>query len=162
MNLEKLLENTFKCAYWDKYKEDLEKEDYDSTLKNLNDIKERICLFAPNRKDLHNAINENIDVDYIKQMIEHNAIEPQYIFKLIVYIVEKIKEFDCIANEGFHEAWKAKTCLALEEKGKLSEVFPDFFKECFFRIEKIEYEIECFKKTEIYAAMKRKIEEKNN
>ena len=84
MNLEKLLENTFKCAYWDKYKEDLEKEDYDSTLKNLNDIKERICLFAPNRKDLHNAINENIDVDYIKQMIEHNAIEPQYIFKLIV------------------------------------------------------------------------------
>ena len=80
-----------KLIFWDDLQDDIKEEKYDKLLKVLNDIKTRICDLIPNRKDLHKNISDTIDTELIKQMIKHNAIDNNYIFNIIQFIITQLK-----------------------------------------------------------------------
>ena len=74
----KSLEERIRAAmietYWEGISTDISNNNFDSTVQIITEIRDRICMFAPSRNDLHHKIHENIDIDYIEQMIKHNAI----------------------------------------------------------------------------------------
>ena len=149
-------------AYWDEVRDDISLNNFDSTLSIINEIRDRICLFAPTRNDLHHEIHENIDVDYMKQMIDHNAITPEYIYKVVNYIISQIKRFGALQDEPWNEVWREQINKRLSDSEPLKTFFPIFFHECFHRIEKIEQEIKLFKESDIYKEIKRRNDEKLN
>ena len=159
-NLKEKIETVMKRAYWDKLKEDIENNNFDSTLKILEEIRDRFCLITPNRPDIQAEIHENIDIKFIDQKIKHNAMEPQDIQNIILFIVKKITDYGTLADEQWNEIWKTQIEVFFNRKEPLSEIFPKFFKEALHRLAKIENEIESFKQSELYKEIVRKRKEK--
>ena len=61
---------------------------------------------VPNRLDLHEDLYEHIDTRLLQQMLEHDAVDSNYIFNLIQYIIDKLKNFDSIEDEPYYEIWR--------------------------------------------------------
>ena len=83
-------------------------------------------MFAPSRNDLHHKIHENIDIDYIEQMIKHNAISGDYIYNIVNYIITQIKTFGTIQDEMWNEVWKEQINKRLQENEDLKTFFRFF------------------------------------
>ncbi len=139
-----------KKAYWDKLKQDIESNNYDSTLLLLDEIKDRLCMLTPNRHDVHHEIHEKIDTKFIDQKIKHNAMEQMDIYNIIMFIIKKITDYGTLADEPWNEIWKTQIEVYFNRGETLAEIFPKFFKEAMHRIEKVESEMNAFKESEIY------------
>ena len=150
MNLEEQIREAMIKCFWDGISEDISNNNFDSTLDILIEIRDRICLFAPSRKDLHAEIHENLDIDYIRQMINNDAISPEYIQGIVNYIINQIKQFGSLHDEPWNEIWRTKMAVRMERGEKLETFFPVFFNEALHRIELIEEGIKEFKQSEIY------------
>lgn len=143
-----------KLIFWDDLQDDIKEEKYDKLLKVLNDIKTRICDLIPNRKDLHKNISDTIDTELIKQMIKHNAIDNNYIFNIIQFIITQLKELDTLRDEPFYEIWREQTNRKLmSDEPKLHIILPIFLRETFHRIDKIAFEIAAFKESNLYKSI---------
>ena len=146
-------------AYWDKLEQEILSKDYDNTLIVLTEISERICMFVPNRIDLHKELDEVIDIDLIKQMLKHDAVDFTIIYKLIHFIITQLKQFDCIEDEPYYEIWREQVERRLKaDPPEMHKILPKFFKECFYRIEKVDYNIKLFRESEMYKTIKEQIE----
>ena len=158
------IETMMKKAFWDKLAEDVKENNYDSTLKILQEIAERLCAITRNRKDFHNEIMERIDIDFISQKIKHNALEPSEIYNIIMFIIQKVINYGTLADEPWNEIWKTQLEVYFNRNEPLHEIFPKFFKEALHRIEKIELEVNAFKNSEIYKELMkvRKDKQENN
>jgi len=148
--LKEQVKKTYKIAYWDKLKEDLDNKNYDSTLLILEEIRTRIALMVPKRIDIHQLLAEYIDIKFIKQMIDNNAIDNAYIYRLVQYIIDKIKEMGAPADNTNTEEWRDEIDKLFESDIKYSEFFPIFFQKTFNKIEKIEKEIKIVKESDAY------------
>ena len=143
-----------KLVFWDNLQDDIKEEKYDKLLKVLNDIKTRICDLIPNRKDLHKNICDTIDTELIQQMIKHNAIDNNYIFNIIQFIITQLKELDTLRDEPFYEIWREQTNRKLMcHEPKLHIILPIFLRESFHRIDKIAFEITAFKESDLYKSI---------
>ena len=143
-----------KLVFWDDLQDDIKEEKYDKLLKVLNDIKTRICDLIPNRKDLHKNICDTIDTELIQQMIKHNAIDNNYIFNIIQFIITQLKELDTLRDEPFYEIWREQTNRKLMcDEPKLHIILPIFLRESFHRIDKIAFEITAFKESDLYKSI---------
>ena len=146
-------------AYWGKLEREILSKDYDNTLIILDEISERICMFVPNRHDLHKEIDAAIDIDLIKQMLKHDAVDFTIIYKLIHFIITQLKQFDSIEDEPYYEIWREQVERRLKvDVPEMHKILPKFFKECFYRIEKVDYNIKLFQESELYKNMQEKIE----
>ena len=141
------ISDTFKDAFWNIFQSKLESEkpDYSVISEMLKDIRYMMINLVPNRPDIHNEIWESIDVDLISQMIEHDAIQPYFIKKIVFYIVEKIKNFGCAADDFQIEKWKKELEKNFEDGFEYSVFFPTYFKKVIEKLEKIKKDIEKFK-----------------
>ena len=147
---EQLLEDMFIKAYYDKFEEDLKNKKYDTLIKFLDEIRTKLCSFVPNRPDLHNNIFETIDTTFIESMLRNDAMDNNYIFNLIQYIINQLKEFDSLENERNYEMWKTMTCEQLQNNVDICILLPKFFREVFFRLDSLEESINDFKNSSIY------------
>ena len=144
--LNSLFEN-LKNTFWEKFKEDLSKDKPDFTMLGdmLKDTRTMIAALVPNRKDIHNELWEVINIDYINQMIENEAITPEYIKDLVFYIIEKIKIMGSIESEKELIKLEQEIKAKFIEGFKLSEFLPDYFKKVFEYLENIYILIENIK-----------------
>ena len=111
----------------------------------LKDTRTMIAALVPNRKDIHNELWEVINIDYINQMIENEAITPEYIKDLVFYIIEKIKIMGSIESEKELIKLEQEIKAKFIEGFKLSEFLPDYFKKVFEYLENIYILIENIK-----------------
>ena len=150
-------------AYWDKLEQDVLSNDYDNTLIILSEISERICMFVPNRTDLHQEIDDAIDITFLKQMLKHDAVDFTIIYKLIHFIITQLKQFDCIEDEPYYEIWREQVERRLKADGgpEIHKILPKFFKECFYRIEKVDYNIKLFRESETYKNIQDRIKHRD-
>lgn len=144
-SMEDQIKIKYKEAYWDKLKEDLDNKNYDSILLNLEEIRARIALMTPKRIDIHQKLAEYIDIDFIKQMLENEAIDNKYIYNLVNYIIDKLKEMEAPVDNVNTENWRKETIKLFNSDINKSEFFAVFFQKTFDKIEKIEQDIEKFK-----------------
>ena len=157
------VESTFKKAYWDKLVEDLDNKKYDSILLILEEVRARIALLVPNRIDIHQDLAEYIDVDWIKQMLDHDVLDNTFIYKLFHYIIDKLKEMEAPIYNKDTEKWREEMTQLFQEDIKHSAsrpprartIFPIFFQKVFDKIEKIEEETKMVKESELYKEIKK-------
>ena len=152
--LQTVIIEKLRLAFWDKMQDEIKEKNYEGLLAVLNEVKERICNLIPNRKDLHKNISDTIDVKLIEQMLKHDAIDNNYIFNIIQFIITQLKELDSLKDEPFYEIWREQTNRKLmSDDPRLHVILPIFLRETFHRIDKIAFEITAFTKSALYKSI---------
>jgi len=133
------VEGIVKNAFWDNFKDSLSKDppNYLSIIPMLKDTSRLIKSCIPTRNDIHKQIDEHIDIDYITQMIEHNAMNNETIIELINYITSMVIKLDSIVNDEDNIEWSKNLIKNINNGMAFSEFFPAFFKELFIKLENI-------------------------
>ena len=161
--LDERILNAMRTAFWDKLQDELENKEYLGLLQILEDIKERICDLVPNRPDIHQDMYEHIDTRLLQQMLEHDAVNDNYIFNLIQFIINTLKNFDSLEDEPYYEIWRESTNKKLSDPNyPIYVLLPIFLRETFHRLNKIEHMINLFKHSELYKSLiEKRAREKN-
>lgn len=154
-NLKSQIEKTYKKIYWDKLIEDLNNKSFNSIILILDEIRQRIALLTPNRIDMHKLLEEYIDTELIKQMLENNAVDDNYFYRLSYYIVERLKELEAPVDNQSTKEWQDEIDEIFKSKIIMSEYFPTFFQKVFSKLEKIEHETKIFRDSEIFKEIER-------
>jgi hypothetical protein len=102
--MEKQIEDQFKKAFFDILNED-GPESYDYLRKLLNEIIDKLCMFVPNRVDIHEKIREDLDGTIGWDIQE----------KLICWI----EKFQAPIHDATTRKWKAKGPLPVGDFLKL-------------------------------------------
>jgi hypothetical protein len=153
--IEDAITETMRMAFWDKMEDDIKNKDYDTVIAVLEEIRDGICELVPSRNDLHETMYEAIDIDLIKQMIQHDAIDNSYIYNLVQFIITKLKNFDSLEDEPFYEIWREQVNRRLtDNETPLYIILPRILREAFHRIAKIDYSIRQFKASELYQVIR--------
>lgn len=145
------IQDTFKKAFWDQLRDQLREEppNYTGTLDLLKEIRELIINLTPHRQDLQEMIRSELDIELFDQMIRNNAFSLNYLENIVLYLVNKINQYQSPNMDGEWLQWK----MAVEkELGKiqrgeitLDQFLPTFFEKCFESLEIIRKEIDDFK-----------------
>ena len=154
-NIKEQVEATYKKAYWDKLKEDMNSKNYDSLLLALEEIRARIALLTPNRIDIHQTIAEFIDIELIKQMLEHDAMDNKFIYGLVNYIITTLKNLEAPVQNDKTEKWREESLKLLEDNKDLPSFLAEFFQNVFNKIEVIENEVKMIKESKLYEKIKK-------
>lgn len=154
-NIKEQVETTYKKAYWDKLKEDMNNKNYDSLLLTLEEIRARIALLTPNRIDIHQSIAEYIDVELIKQMLEHDAMDNKFVTGLVNYIITTLKNLEAPIQNIKTETWREETLKLLEDTKDIPDLLTGFFQKVFDKIEVIENEVKMIKESKLYEKIKK-------
>ena len=135
------IKNTYVKAYWDTLVEELKEEPPNTRILEvlLNEIVHNICSLIPNRKDIHHAIKENIDVSFITNQIKYQVYDFKDFYNLVSYIKDKLIDFGCAADdEDIHTWWnELNTRLATVNKKEYYVELPQIFEEIFSKIDRI-------------------------
>lgn len=159
LTVEKLYKNindNLHDAFWDNVKSELSKEppNFITIIPLLEDAKGMIFSCIPNRHDIHQEIEPHIDIEFIKSMIENNAIDNNYIKNMVFYLISFIKKFQSKSDDKETAKWE-KQIIELFQKGfTYSDFFPKFFKELFSKLEKIIKESQFVRNSELFEQIK--------
>lgn len=153
-SLKDQITDTYKKAYWDKLEQDLDNKNYDSIILILEEIRSRIALLVPNRIDIHQTLAEYIDIELIKQMLENDAMDNKFIYGLINYIIENLKQLEAPIQNDKTEEWRQETLKELETIENINKFFPKFFQKVYDKIEVIENEVKFVKESKLYEKIK--------
>lgn len=161
----KLYENigkTLHLAFWDDLKHKLNKTppDYLVIVPLLIDLKNMMKACVPNRKDIHNDIENHIDIEFISDMIKNNCIDDEYILNMINFIIGYLKKFQSKSDDKKNKKWQDKLNEQFVKGIKYSDFFPNFFKDIFEKFENILKEAELLKSMAIYEDIKDKFKKK--
>lgn len=159
---ESIEKNTTK-AYWDIVKEKLEKNppELDIILELIKEIQLMLCQCVPSRKDLHINILQEIDIEYIKHLIDNKCMDDREIVIQISKIISWIEKFNSKQDKDFYD-WKKKIEKELDEYGldyfqyniNISEFIPRVLRYILEKINEIIFLSEEFKRTEMYNVLK--------
>lgn len=105
-------------AYWNKIEEDIEKGDNEIVFNNLTELK--IMLFEILPKNTKNNIDEIIDINYMKHLVEKNLLDKEYLLKLYIFVINLLKEWDADAfvdkyNEELDEYKKKEETYTMSQ-----------------------------------------------
>ena len=136
-----------KQIFWNDFEIELNKNppNYLSIIPMLEDVKKYIKNCVPNNISFHKEIDENIDIPFVKQMIEHNAIDDMYIHQMVNYILSVIKNLESPYLDSETNKWIHEVNKKLKSNVKYSEFFPMFFKDVFMNLELIIEETERYR-----------------
>ena len=82
-----IVEDIMKKAFWDLVEKDITENKYDIIYTILIEIKQHLLDILPNNNDI-------IDISYIKQRIESNTFDKEYLLELFSSIIEFLKYWD--------------------------------------------------------------------
>jgi len=125
--------------FWIQFKENLEKEPihYELLYDCLKEIKELLKRLTPSRADLKKHIDEHIDIDLIKQELDHNVFDDSQLFALIDFIIEQILSLESVAENNSTKKWKKAIYKYVEKDYNKSEFLTMVFRDTFTKIKKI-------------------------
>ncbi len=132
-SIKQQIKETVQAAFWDMFHEELSSEPpkYDKLVSLLIELRDIFCNLVPNRLDIHQEIHENIDIDLIKNMIEHNAFDDDNLKKLASYIVSLVKRFQPPQMDDAVNNWEQGMLEHFNREFVYSEFLVMFFKSVF-------------------------------
>ena len=80
-------------AYWDKIEEDIKSNNLDIVYSNLSELKTTLLDIIPESVNT-DFLNEYFDIEYIKHIVENGVFDKEYLFKLFIFVVKILKEWD--------------------------------------------------------------------
>jgi len=143
--LQKSVENNMKKAFWDIYRQELEKDtpNYAVFIPLIGEVINNVERCVPNNVDFLEEYTDALDLQYITDLIEEDVIERKDLDKIVTVTIDTIKRLHSAINDKNIEEWRDK--LKLEED--LSKYLIGFFKETFTRLEVIQRERDEFSRT---------------
>jgi hypothetical protein len=146
-DLELAIKNNMTKAFWDNLYDELNKSkpNFLIVMPLLSDLKSMLMNCVPNRQDIHTEFNEYMDIEFIESMVKNEALDNEYIYKMIVYIISNIKNFQSRSEDKDTEIWE-KYILKILNENQLNygKLFVEFFKKSFKKVEKILYDSQKF------------------
>jgi hypothetical protein len=146
-DLELAIKNNMTKAFWDNLYDELNKSkpNFLIVMPLLSDLKSMLMNCVPNRQDIHAEFNEYMDIEFIESMVKNEALDNEYIYKMIVYIISNIKKFESKSEDKDTEIWE-KYILKILNENQLNygKLFVEFFKKSFKKVEKILYDSQKF------------------
>ena len=146
----KNINNIMKNVYWENFKNNLKEKKYESIIDILEQTISLITNLIPNRKDKHIEINEYINLDLLKQMIENDAINSNYIYKMVMYINNWTKDLDSLDNDIYYKSFTTEINNFFEKGFELHTFFPWFFKKILDNLNTITNNVNKFKQSKLY------------
>jgi len=141
------MESTVKKAFWDIFYENIEKKDYSQIPDMLKDIRKMVVNLVPNRHDIHDQFDKEIDIELITQMVEMKAMNSEDIYKFMFGIIDYVQRLydDDDDIKMFREMLKQW----FEEPKPYAFILTEFFKSIFQKLEKSSNDVLKFY-TEVY------------
>ena len=94
------LTEQFHKSFIDRVEIEVDKGDAKYIISLLQELIERLNNLVPNRKDLHQSLNSQIDLKLIKQQIEHQAFDSNDFYCVIDGFTQRIKLLQAPADEN--------------------------------------------------------------
>ena len=93
-------------AFWDKMHDDLSQmpPSFDSAVSTLEHLRESIEPFVVTDNDKA-ELNESLDIQYIKQRIEHGCFDAEYMGSILRYIVRWIRRLEAPQHDQDTDTW---------------------------------------------------------
>lgn len=88
-----ILKEIMDKAYWDKIEEDINNNNLDLIYNNLFELKTILFDIIPKSVDIQ-YIDEYIDIEYIKNLVNNKVFDKEYLLKLFMFVIEILKEWD--------------------------------------------------------------------
>lgn len=132
--------------YWKQFGEEIAENNFDKLYELLEEVSRRLCSFVPNRVDIHTEIGENIDVPFIKQKIENGVFDGVQFRALVLYIIDKVKQFGPPVEDNSLDKWKEEYFEGMGKERRYTDLLPPFFNEVLRRFDRIEESIAAFRR----------------
>lgn len=79
-------------AYWDILEDDVRHQRYTTVICQLTELKDLIKEIIPTR--YHTDLNDKFDVEHIRQRIESQTLDQEYLVSLCRWVMDSMKEWD--------------------------------------------------------------------
>jgi len=142
-DMKKKVTNNVTKAFYDKLEEDIENNNFEHLGKLLAEIKDQIVMLQTNSPRHQENFKENFDVEFILQMIHHNAFGLEEFITHVGYIIDTLVQMSMPINEDpIKNKWKnMRDKIEKGEIGGFSKVVPYTFKFIYNQITEINGDI---------------------
>jgi len=141
------IQDTFKKAFWDQLREQLREmpPNYTGTLDLLKEIRDLLIGLTPNRLDIQEKVRNELDIELFSQMVRNNAFELSDLENVVMYLVEKINNYQSHDMDKDWLKWKLEVKKDLtqikNQELNLDIFLPNFFEKYFSSLELIQQKI---------------------
>jgi hypothetical protein len=127
-----------KKAYWDYVADDLKiNKKFDTVYGVLSHFKQKLKELIPNKKNLWEHYDDNIDTEFIEQLVDKNLFGFKNIEKLITFMLEQVKSLDSENGSKQIDQWiKNWDCIKLCHFD-LDEVLPYILRDIINKVERL-------------------------
>jgi len=88
-DLRKSLEETMKRALWDAITVDIvQNKDFSKVLVLIDELRQKINLLTPHRRDLHEELNDVLDVKHLKMLLEKEIVDDKWLDRIVETVVK--------------------------------------------------------------------------
>ena len=124
------LENFYKHAYYEVIYEHMIQEppDYDLLIEILDNIKQKLSRILRDGSPLKAEIDQNIDIQFIKQMLINQAFSMNDFKQLIQYTFDKCKQLEAPARDQYTQQKLNETIAKIHQNEKFQDVAIFFIK----------------------------------
>jgi hypothetical protein len=139
-------DNIVKNIYWLDIDYNLYKTPHnkDTILNLFKETKRLMKNLIPNRNDLLEEIDNVIDEDIIKVVLNEDEVDEQFYYKKCYYILEKLKELQSPSMDNPLEKFKKEFVNKLSQQEYFRDLIPFFFRYVLDSLEKIHEEKDAF------------------
>ncbi|CEO98009.1 T-complex protein 11 [Plasmodiophora brassicae] len=136
--IEKQIRDEQSARYWEEFRQELMRVPpvFDRAIKLLDEIRDRLQQLVPHRPDLHESIDNAIDIPFITQMVSHNAFDNDEFTRLFGNIWVLVKELGAPADDADWNHWRSDVDAATGPEFRSH--LPSIFNHILCRLDRIE------------------------
>lgn len=134
--LKNMISTNMNQAYWDHLKEEIDNKNFGIIVPMLTEVKALLKDCVKNRKDIHVYIDDQIDCEFIQQMIDNDGIDDDYISNMSKFIYGYLCDFQSRNDDKLMSKWYHEIIKYLKNR-EYSLFFSKFFKTIIDRLNKI-------------------------
>ncbi|EER01048.1 hypothetical protein Pmar_PMAR015700, partial [Perkinsus marinus ATCC 50983] len=162
------LARTFKRAFWDLHREDLQKRppDYSFVFARLSELRSRMCSFLPQARQTEFA--SRLDLELLKQQIEHQAFDRETFVQVLRVVVDMLYRLESPASHKKTVQWFEEDIMkkpSLTEYGSAEDAMKAFHEEIvdslsflFEQCDVLEAELQSYRTTQVSMKERRQLE----
>jgi hypothetical protein len=142
-NLNQQINDNFKKAFYDVLSEKIKQEppDYDWLERLYTELRDKLCGILKKGSTLRIEIEDGMDLTLFSQMIRNNAFDATELYKQIMYIFEKFKQLGSPGRDIEVDEKKQEILDMMARNCTFYEIVPVFFKNCYYCLENIYYDL---------------------
>ncbi|KAF4724571.1 Apoptosis-inducing factor 2 [Perkinsus olseni] len=159
---------TFKRAFWDLHREDLQKRppDYSFVFARLAELRSRMCSFLPQARQAEFA--SRLDLELLKQQIEHQAFDRETFVQVLKVVVDMLYRLESPASHKKTVEWYENEIVkkpSLNEYASAEDAVKAFHEEIvnslsflFEQCDVLEAELQSYRTTQVSMKERRQLE----